>query len=195
MPAIHTLDLALMDLRALRAVCRRHGWEFYAGQRRYRWFGRHLAHQPLPAGIAPEQLGRCDHAIAVPGCLYEIGLLDRGTHYLPLWDDDPDGGLDSALGERGSVLWQAYVSEVVRRAAARRWHIHSQLRDGRGTLRLRVLAPAAHAVAHLCVDADAAATLWDLDPTDRNLFRYLADALGRVRSTELLIPDTVAAAG
>ena len=62
------LTIVLRDLDALQTVCRRRGWEFRAGQQTYRWFGRWLN------GAAPAELGRCTHAIGVPGCLYEIGL-------------------------------------------------------------------------------------------------------------------------
>src|SRR5690349_16219148 len=98
-----SLTVQLRDLSVLQAFCRWRGWEFRAGQKTYRWFGWWLDHGPPPA-----ELGRCDHAIGIPGCLYEIGLIDRGDHLVPVWDRGTKGGLEAALGTNGRRLWRSY---------------------------------------------------------------------------------------
>src|SRR5271168_2598524 len=112
MPTRFALTLRLRDLDAFRAACRCRGWEFREGQRTYRWFGRQL--EDDAPSIA--SCGRCSHAVAISGRRYEIGLIDYGVHWLPVWDDGPQGGLPAALGVNGSILWQAYVMEMAQQA-------------------------------------------------------------------------------
>ncbi len=179
MPHLLHLQLLLRDLDALRTVCRRRGWEFRVGQRRYRWFGRWLDDCPLPTGVEVEELGHCAHAIGVPGCAYEVGLLARRGHYLPVWE--PTLELGAALGANGGKLWQSYAGEVARRAAHRRGHAFGRHVDSRGTLRLRVAAASS---AHVRVTARGDATLLIFGAADT--FGYLAEALGVVAVTELV---------
>jgi len=188
MPELIPITLLVRDLEALRAVCRRRGWEFREGQRHYRWFGRWLGDQPLPPGVAAAELGHCVHAVGFPGCAYEMGLLRRGDHWLPVWDDTPEGGLAALLGPDGGRFWQAYVTEVVRRAARRRRQRVGRHVDLLGTLRLRLTARGAAAPAHVRVAGNGAATLWLFGPGSGE-FRYLADLLGSPRSDEITILD------
>jgi hypothetical protein len=183
MPSVYTLNLVIRNLDAFRAACRRRGWEFRAGQRRYRWFGRWLDDQPLPGGLTPVELGRCAHAVGIPGCLYEVGLIWRGDHFRPVWDDEPAGGLNVALGPGGGVLWQAYVSEAARRAAHVRGHLVSRTSGRSGVLRLRIVDRVTGHAAQLRVLPDGATTLWDF--ADVPTFRYLADALATAPSVVL----------
>jgi hypothetical protein len=180
MPHLLAITVQLRDLEALQAVCRRRGWEFRADQRHYRWFGRVLDDRPAPAGG-----GRCTHAIGVPGCLYEIGLLRCDDHFLPTWDDGPEGGLDRALGQGGGVLWQTYLAEAVRRAAGRHGQRVSRLLDTRGTLRLRVVTTGCQLIAHVVISGTGATSLLLFAEDDGG--RYLAEALGTVCS-ETIIP-------
>jgi uncharacterized C2H2 Zn-finger protein len=183
MPARFALTLRLRDLDAFRVVCRRHGWEFRAGQRRYRRFSPE-------EGATLSLDGRCSHAVAIEGCRYEVGLIDQGGYWLPAWDDGPDHELQRRLGENVAILWQAYVREIAQRVSEGRGHILTSLTDHRNTLRLRVVSGTPGRVAHLCVRADAATQLWDLTPNRTDSFRYLMDALGaaRLQEVELLYP-------
>src|ERR1700687_6418581 len=117
-PSIQLAQLTLLirDLEVLRAVCRWRGWEFRSGQRTYRWFGRWLDTTPPPA------VGCCAHAIGIPGCGYEVGLVAKSNHYLPVWDSGPEGGLERALGPCGRLLWRSYTIEKVRREEHQRGH-------------------------------------------------------------------------
>jgi len=177
MPTCFALTPRLRDLDVFRVVCRQHGWEFRAGQRRYRRFSPEDA-------LALTLGGRCHHAVAIEGCRYEIGLIDRGSHWLPMWDDGPERELQRLLGENGAILWQAYVREKAQQATRRRGHILTSLTDDRNTLRLRIVSGTPGQVAHLWVRADASTHLWDLAPDRTDAFRYLADALGEVRLQE-----------
>lgn len=189
MATVLTIAPHVRDLEALQTVCWRRGWEFRAGQRTYRWFGHRVDNRPLPPGLSPLELGRCTHAIAIPGCLYEIGLIDRGTYYLPVWDDEATGGLDCALGPNGGLFWQAYLAEKTRRAAHERGHRFGRHSDALGTLRLRVVDELTRQVAHVRVRPDGATTLWDLSPfPDQHTFQYLADALGTAQPLEAAFP-------
>lgn len=185
MPTSFVLMLRLRDLNVFRSACRRQGWEFREGQRSYRRFARMLDGRLMSHG-------QCSHAVAIPACRYELGLVDCGTHWLPVWDDEPCGGLAVALGANGSNLWQAYVAEMAHKAAGRRGHIVTSFFDDQQTLRLRVSGIPAQ-VAHLAVRADAAAHLWDLTPDRADSFRYLCDALGDAHphETSLLAPFAV----
>lgn len=153
------ITVLLRDLDVLRAVCRRRGWELRLGQRRYRWFGRRLGDRPLAPSIRADELGHCDHAVGVPGCRYEIGLVWHGDHFLPLWDDGPEDGLAEALGTGGGRLWQSCVTEIVRRAAHQlRWRV-SRPADNSGTLRLRLTTLHPGSVAHVRVAGDGTTAL------------------------------------
>jgi hypothetical protein len=132
----------------------------------------------------PNLVGRCAHAVGIPGCRYEVGLIGRGDHYELVWDDWYQGGLVRALGTNMAFLWQAYVREVVDRVTAERRHIVSRFRDQSAALRLRVLSGRPGQVAYLLIAADATAKFCDLDGS----FRYLIDALGVAHLEEPLSP-------
>jgi hypothetical protein len=184
MPTILPITVLVRDLEALQVICRRRGWEFRGGQQRYRWFGHWLGDQPPPAGVSVDELGHCAHAIGVPGCLYEVGVLPRCGHYLLVWDDSPEGGLGHALGPGGGLLWQSYATEVVRRAVRCRGQRFRGHRDRTGTLRLRVVTGDCHSVAHVRISNRGDVSLWLFDPPGD--FRSLADALGFIRSDEIV---------
>jgi hypothetical protein len=171
--AVVLLAVQLRDLNVLRAVCRWRGWEFRTGQKTYRWFGWWLGPGPPPA-----ELGRCAHAIGIPGCLYEIGLIDRGDHWLPVWDRGATGGLEAALGPNGRRLWRSYGIEKVRREARQRGHTVTTLTDPHGTLRVRVADLSTQRSAHVRMASDGATSLWAIGPGAWETFAYLADALG-----------------
>ena len=53
----------------------------------------------MPEGINIDDLGKCDHAIKVPECAYEIGVVKRGSKYILLWDAWHKGGLEQKIGK------------------------------------------------------------------------------------------------
>jgi hypothetical protein len=163
---IASLQLQLRDLEVLRTVCQRQRWEFRAGQRHYRAFGQPGA--------------RCAHAIGIPGCAYEIGLVADADHFRPIWDAGPRNELEMALGPGCQLLWRSYLRETVRRASQPRGHTFNQHTDIRGVLRVRIGDTRFQHGAHIRMAADGATTLWTFGPDGWAAFRYLGDALGRL---------------
>lgn len=64
----------LLDLEAIEQTCKDLGLTFVRDQRTYAWWGRHAGDYPLPQGFKAEDLGKCEHAIKVPGTHWEIGV-------------------------------------------------------------------------------------------------------------------------
>ena len=111
------IELEIKDLAALRAAVQNLGYEFRENQQTYAWYGRWVGDSPLPDGVSKEELGKCSHAIRVPGCSYEIGVVQKGSNYILLWDFWHAGGLSKVIGNNGGVLKQAYALERIRREA------------------------------------------------------------------------------
>lgn len=84
------LDLNVTDLDQLEAAVKRLGLVLKRGQKTYRWWGYSVGDYKLPEGYTKDMLGKCDHAISVPGDsrAYEIGVIARkdGSGYDLLWD-------------------------------------------------------------------------------------------------------------
>jgi hypothetical protein len=145
MSHVATIELEIRDLEALKAACRVLGLEFVAGQRTYRWYGRHVGDYPLPQGFTPEDLGKCEHAIRVPGNAqaYEIGVVarrDGRPGWTLLWDFWQGGfGLEEKVGKHADRLKQAYALEAARRAAQRAGHrVLGQITRPDGSVVLRI---------------------------------------------------------
>lgn len=117
MSHVAKIELEINDLDTLKAVCERLCIEFVPDQKHYRWYGEHVGDYALPEGFTVDDLGRCDHAIRVPGASYEVGVVRRGGKYVLLWDFYSTGGLERKLGKGAGQLKQAYAVERVRREA------------------------------------------------------------------------------
>ena len=120
MSHISKIELVIKDLEALKAACRRMEFEFREGQRIYQWYGRWVGDSPLPEGITEEELGKCDHAIHVPGADYEIGIVRKGKSYILLYDSWIKGGLTKHIGKDAGKLKQIYAVEKIRLEARKR---------------------------------------------------------------------------
>lgn len=133
-----TLAIEMKSLQAIKAACKRLGWTFKEKQRRYKWFNVWADDSPVPRHLFDKQadydavvamnranriktmnklLGHCDHAISVPGCRYEVGLIQKGEKLLPIWDWY-DSGLNKAMGgnagDENNVFAQAYGIEMAK---------------------------------------------------------------------------------
>jgi hypothetical protein len=64
----------IRDLEALDAAARRCGLILKRGQKHYRWYGRSVGDTPLPEGYTAAMLGKCDHALAIPGNTRAYGI-------------------------------------------------------------------------------------------------------------------------
>jgi hypothetical protein len=88
MSHITSININITDLSALKAAITEFGAEWREGQQTYTWFGRSVGDYPLPEGFTKEDLGKCEHAIRLPGCEYEIGIVRKkdGTGFTLLYD-------------------------------------------------------------------------------------------------------------
>jgi hypothetical protein len=110
---ISKIELEIKSLDALIQACTRLGFTFVKNQKTYEWYGRWVGDSPLPQGITKEDLGTCDHAIKVPECSYEIGVVKKNNTYQLLYDSW-ESRLIMAIGRNAGILKQAYTTEVVR---------------------------------------------------------------------------------
>ena len=138
MSHVAEIEIQITDLAALAAACRRLGFVFREGQKTYKWYGRWEGDYPLPEGFSQEDLGKCDHAIQVPGADYEVGVVKarQGTGYRLLWDFWFQGGLTERLGSKAEKLVQAYGVEKAKREARKQgFSVYETTRED-GSVRL-----------------------------------------------------------
>jgi hypothetical protein len=144
MSHVAQMELAITDLDCLEAAAKDLGLELARGQQTYRWWGHSVGDYPLPAGFKEEDLGKCEHAIRVPGDnrAYEIGVVPRRDGkqgYTLLWDFYGGGyGMEAKVGKNGDRLKQAYNVQVATKDAIRNHKrvIKTQREDGHVVLRL-----------------------------------------------------------
>ena len=124
MSHISKIELVIHSLEDLKEACRQLGFEFMKNQKTFKWYGRWVGDTPLPEGIKIEDIGKCDHAIKVADCTYEVGIIRRGNHYILLWDYYHVGGLVQKIGLDAGILKQAYtVARVRKEARQKRYRI------------------------------------------------------------------------
>ncbi len=161
----HVVDIAteLRDLECIKRACQRLGWELCLGQKTYKWFGQWVDDSPVPRNIFESEaeylkvcsmerktrkeymtalLGNCTHAIKVPGCNYEIGLLQKGNRFIPIWD-----WYDYTLAKKmqstpnindGGPLVQAYAVEKAKLEALRKGYYCSEQTLPSGQVKLTI---------------------------------------------------------
>jgi hypothetical protein len=115
---VATIKLEVRDLDSLEAACKTLGVELRRGQNTYRWYGLSVGDTPLPEGLTEQDLGKCDHAIALPNNskAYEIGVLQRDDHYVLLCDFWSGGyGMEAAVGPQANWLCDEYSAEYATR--------------------------------------------------------------------------------
>jgi hypothetical protein len=117
MSHLSKIELEIQDLETLKLACQRLNLEFMENQETYKWYGRYVGDAPLPEGFTVEDLGKCHHAIRVPGASYEIGIVQRQGKYQLLYDNWQSGGLERVLGPGAGRLKQAYAIERVAKEA------------------------------------------------------------------------------
>ena len=119
MSHVAKIALVIKDLAALKEAIQAHfpGATLIENQKTYKWYGKHMGDYPLPEGIKKEDLGKCDHAIRLKGCEYEIGLRKmEGGGFTPLFDFwGPGKALIQTFGEKLGKLQQTYAMAVARR--------------------------------------------------------------------------------
>ncbi len=135
MSHVESVETRILNLDALKAACENLGVEFREGQRKYEFFGRSVGDYPLPAGFTAEDLGKCDHAIHVPGVNYEIGVVrakDGSPGYSLLYDFWGSGGkhdgtkLLEKFGKGLVKLVDRYSVEVLRAKARAKGYLSTE---------------------------------------------------------------------
>jgi hypothetical protein len=120
MSHISKIELVIQSLEDLKEACRMLGFEFVENQNTCKWYGRWVGDTPLLEGVKIEDLGKCDHAIKVPGCEYEVGVVGHQGNYTLLWDYYHVGGLEQKIGPGAGKLKQAYTVARVKKEARRK---------------------------------------------------------------------------
>ena len=111
-------NFAVTDIDTLARAVETLGCELVKGQTSYKWFGRSVGDYPLPKGFTAEDLGKCDHAIRIPGHpeAYEIGVVrakDGSNSFTLLWDFWQGGfGMEEKVGQDATLLHQAYTAQT-----------------------------------------------------------------------------------
>jgi hypothetical protein len=102
-------------LAALKAACAELGLQFMEGQKQWEWYGRwvqdyHGQDAAYKLGIDPSTYGTSEHAIRLPGCEYEIGVVRNKEGKLTLAYDffGPGQKILQALGKGLEKLSQHY---------------------------------------------------------------------------------------
>lgn len=140
MSHVVTQDAEVHDLEAVERACIRLGWEFKRNQQSFRWFSDGwIDDSPVPRDLFDTEeeyqrvlalsreervaamnqlLGRCQHAIGVPGAEYEIGLIQKvNGSYRLAFDWWGPGGL--GFMQKNNPFPQAYAAELIKMTAER----------------------------------------------------------------------------
>jgi hypothetical protein len=130
------ITLVIKDLHALEQACKDLGLTFVRDQKTHAWFGRWVNDYSQKdaayknAGIKPENYGKCEHAIKVPGSGYEIGVYNnpQGKGFILAYDNYGTGQVIlQKLGSGLEKLKQAYgVAKATIEAKAKGWIVSKQ---------------------------------------------------------------------
>lgn len=168
MSHVAKMQIEVKSLAALKDACKALGWDFREAQTTYRWFGTWVGDTPftpdmfdseeehahvlslgnksMPYSQAQkdymtEKMGRCEHAIRVPGADYEIGVVGNGKGGLRLLWDYFDGKLVKAVGgQTAPKLAQAYSTAVVKRFAKSKGMAVIERPGANGSVKLQLVA-------------------------------------------------------
>ena len=126
MSHVVTIKTVLKDIDAVEAVCKELGLTFKENQRTYSWWGTSVGDYPLPKGFTKEDLGKCDHAIGIPGTDWEVGVVklrDGQEGYTLIFDFFGSRGqpiLQALGGEQANKFSQLYGVHVATMQAQKR---------------------------------------------------------------------------
>lgn len=139
MSHISKIEVEIHSLEYLKAACEKLGLQFVENQKTFRCYERRVVNRASADRMMPEEIGKCDHAICVPGCRYEIGIIYRDNRYLLFWDNWHVGGLESKIGKNAGLLKQAYTIESIRREARLKGYLITEIKIKQG-IRLMLTA-------------------------------------------------------
>ena len=132
MSHVSKIELEIRSLEELKEACRQIGLRFKENKKTYAWFGEWVGDYPMPPGFKVEDLGKCDHAINVPGCEYEIGVVRKDGKLSLIWDFWKSGGLEKKLGKGCGKLKQAYAAVKIRNEARMKGYRVTQTKIKKG---------------------------------------------------------------
>lgn len=125
-----TSSLAIItDLDVLRWVIKTFfpKLKWMEGQKTYKWYGNfqddwgeeNEEKTARSRGIDPSQYGKCDHALHLPGCPYEIGITKRndGEGWSLVWDVWRGAQLSEYIGNDAEKLMLKYNMAYVEKYA------------------------------------------------------------------------------
>ena len=87
MSHISKIEVEIHSLEDLKQACKQLGFRFCENQKTHKWYGTNSESENKT------EFGNCDHAIRVPKCKYEIGVVKQGNHFSLLWDITPQMAL------------------------------------------------------------------------------------------------------
>ena len=111
MSHISKIEVEIHSLEDLKQACKQLAFQFCENQKTHKWYGTSRESENNT------DFGKCDHAIRVPGCKYEIGVIKKGNLFNLLWDSYHTGGLEKRIGKDAGFLKQAYSVQRIRREA------------------------------------------------------------------------------
>lgn len=120
------------DLEALKAAVKSLGG-IWRDKQTYNWYGRwvndyHGEDAAYRQGIKPEDYGKCDFAIGVPGGTYEVGVVRTGDHWSLVYDHWGSGGsaIEKQFGKLCGKLGQQLGLEVAKKKLAAKGYSMTQ---------------------------------------------------------------------
>jgi hypothetical protein len=149
MSHITAIAIEIKDLAALEAATKELGAELIRNQHTYKWYGTSVGDYPLPAGFTADMLGKCEHAIRLPGNNYEIGVVRnplKPSTFTLLYDFWGYGGqhdghkLKAHFGDGLKKLVQLYGVHAATIAARSRGHAVARQTLPNGSIKLQIRA-------------------------------------------------------
>lgn len=138
MSHVTAIDLEIKDIHALKLACDELGLKFKEWQKTYRWYGRWVndyrsQDAAFNHGIKPEEYGKGEHAIEVPGSQYDIGIHKKNDAYIMAFDFWGTGkAIQQKLGNGGEKLKQLYGVHAAINAAKRKgWTVQRKTVGGK----------------------------------------------------------------
>lgn len=175
------VKVQVKDLDALEVAAGKLGMVMNRGQATYRWYGVSVGDYPLPEGFSEEQLGKCDHALSIPGNsgAYEVGVVDHHDGNFSLLFDFWSGGygLMEKIGKDAGKLIEEYSMAAIENECAAQGWMTQRESDG-----IRVFHPSGGTVVvgpGGTIDADGFSGAGCVEAT-----RALAAALGTEQSSQ-----------
>lgn len=135
--------LNITDLKALASACAELGLEFVQNQKTWKWYGTWVndyaaENAAYKLGIKPEDYGKSEHAIKLPDCSYEIGVVRNNKGELTLAYDFWGEGrkLKAAIGEGCEKLVQHYGVNKAALIARAKGHIMQKQLQPNGDIKV-----------------------------------------------------------